>query len=236
MVAAPKRRRAPATAQPKACKPKRKTKRRSRRNGWSKRADPSKPKRVNPKGQRSYVYVLRGFVKGGPYHYIGFSVDPKRRARQHAREITGGAGSTGKFHNPRIVFMIGAHPSWFQQQVAQMLEWRCKHVRKGPFEVVLTPRKLSNAPLHAEWTLTATRITAILNMLAASPQWTKQAPTYDSAVHRMRYYASAELSKQLPNLSQVVAALKRWPGRLESLDLEHGDYSALEMDTPITDA
>jgi predicted GIY-YIG superfamily endonuclease len=215
-----------------------KTHKKRKRTRRAKRADPDRKLRENPKGQRSYVYFLQGMstlslsedeIPKQTILYTGFSVDPAHRQREHSQEIKGGANRTKWTKNHQILFMMGASSTWFQQSVAQMLEWRCTHLNKFPS--VYTPKMLRGpkmGPFPRRWFTIATKICKTLNMMAASKKWTRRAPQYDPTKHKMRYYAHPCIIKAFPKLKDHVEALPRWSGTLEPLQLETGNYAELE--------
>jgi structure-specific endonuclease subunit SLX1 len=68
------------------------------------------------------VYLLQSLDQR--HTYIGASNDPDRRLRQHNREISGGAKSTGKYAWRRVGLVTG-----FQDKIeALQFEWRWKHL------------------------------------------------------------------------------------------------------------
>ena len=72
-------------------------------------------------------YILRS--KSNPRRtYIGYSVNPFHRLRQHNQEITGGAKKT-KYHGPweLICYISGFH----NQREGLQFEWRLQHPIRG---------------------------------------------------------------------------------------------------------
>jgi predicted GIY-YIG superfamily endonuclease len=68
------------------------------------------------------VYLLQSL--DGKRTYIGASNDPDRRLRQHNREISGGAKSTGNHAWCRVALVTG-----FRDKIeALQFEWRWKHL------------------------------------------------------------------------------------------------------------
>jgi structure-specific endonuclease subunit SLX1 len=89
----------------------------------------------------SYVYLLES-TDGATY--VGATVDPDRRLRQHNKEITGGAHATGTRVSRgevwRRVCYIAGFPDW---QAALQFEWRFKQLsRKLPKRMNPTERRL----------------------------------------------------------------------------------------------
>ena len=103
----------------------------------------------------SYVYLL----ENGKKTYVGATIDPDRRLRQHNREISGGARATAGGVWKRVLFVSGI-PDW---RSALQLEWAWKHAtrkshRRGVlgriealFEVLDKERCTSKAKPYAEW-------------------------------------------------------------------------------------
>ena len=85
-----------------------------------------------------YVYLLQS-TNGSTY--VGATVDPDRRLRQHNREIKGGARATGakcaKGETWTRVCMVGA----FEKKEALRFEWRWKFLS----------RKKKGSPLEKRW-------------------------------------------------------------------------------------
>ena len=89
----------------------------------------------------SYVYLLES-TDGATY--VGATVDPDRRLRQHNKEIKGGAHATGTRVSRgevwRRVCYIGGFPDW---QAALQFEWRFRQLsRKLPKKMNPTERRL----------------------------------------------------------------------------------------------
>jgi structure-specific endonuclease subunit SLX1 len=89
----------------------------------------------------SYVYLLES---SSGATYVGATVDPDRRLRQHNHEISGGAYATGsKVAVGEIwerVCYISGFPSW---SAALQFEWRFKQIsRKLPKKMVPYQRRM----------------------------------------------------------------------------------------------
>lgn len=95
--------------------------------------------------KQSYVYLLRSlmpasqresYVSAGNKNrrprgwYVGFSVDPVHRLRQHNGEIAGGAEETEHARPWEMVACVTADPSWFNYTNARALEWRLQRVQR----------------------------------------------------------------------------------------------------------
>lgn len=73
-----------------------------------------------------HVYLLLN--DAGTRTYVGATVDPDRRLRQHNREIVGGARATAGDHWRRVCLISG----FPDERAALQLEWMWKHLtRKG---------------------------------------------------------------------------------------------------------
>jgi len=58
------------------------------------------------------------------YNYIGFTVNPNRRLKQHNKELKGGAKYTSKYSNWNYLFIIEGFKT---KQEALQCEWKLKH-------------------------------------------------------------------------------------------------------------
>ena len=103
----------------------------------------------------SYVYLLTN----GSKTYIGATIDPDRRLRQHNSELSGGARATKGSIWKRVLFISGI-PDW---RTALQLEWAWKHrTRKlglrglngridALFDLLQSPKCTSKAIPYSEW-------------------------------------------------------------------------------------
>lgn len=85
----------------------------------------------------SYCYMLYTYNQ---QTYIGATVDPDRRLRQHNKEITGGARATGirveqGLTWERACFITGI-PEW---RSALQIEWRWKQLGRTQFKHIKNP-------------------------------------------------------------------------------------------------
>lgn len=71
-----------------------------------------------------YCYMIINENNNKIKNYIGFTTDPKKRIRQHNRELKGGAKYTSKYDNWKYLFIIGGFKS---KQEALQCEWKLKH-------------------------------------------------------------------------------------------------------------
>lgn len=71
-----------------------------------------------------YCYCLESASKST---YIGSTIDPDRRLRQHNRELTGGAKATGRAVGWRRICCVTGFPN---ERSALQFEWMWKHVSK----------------------------------------------------------------------------------------------------------
>jgi predicted GIY-YIG superfamily endonuclease len=73
----------------------------------------------------SYVYLLTPVGEGHlEKSYIGFTLDPAKRLRQHNGEIVGGAGRTKKLRPWEIVCVVSGFPD---KKAALQFEWLWQH-------------------------------------------------------------------------------------------------------------
>jgi len=70
---------------------------------------------------RYYCYML---INNEMKNYIGFTTNPKKRLRQHNKELKGGAKYTSKYNNWKYLFIIGGFKT---KQEALQCEWKLKH-------------------------------------------------------------------------------------------------------------
>jgi predicted GIY-YIG superfamily endonuclease len=115
-----------------------------------------------PLTTNNYVYCL----SQGKYTYVGATVNPARRLRQHNGEIKGGARATTKRSDEvkwTRAILIGNIPTW---RDALQIEWKWKWLtRRGAFsgspmerriaalqKLFSEPRATSRATPFAEWT------------------------------------------------------------------------------------
>jgi predicted GIY-YIG superfamily endonuclease len=105
-----------------------------------------------------HVYLLLN--DAGTRTYVGATVDPDRRLRQHNREIVGGARATAGDHWRRVCLISG----FPDERAALQLEWMWKHLtrkgaRGGPMErrraalaaMLASGRSSSGSTPFAEW-------------------------------------------------------------------------------------
>ena len=71
-----------------------------------------------------YVYCLQS---SSGTTYIGATVDPDRRLRQHNKELTGGAKATGRADGWKRICCVTGFPN---ERSALQFEWKWKHDSK----------------------------------------------------------------------------------------------------------
>lgn len=81
------------------------------------------------KVKKHHVYLLQSIVKPGKT-YIGYTVDPRRRLRQHNGEIVGGAKRTSRNRPWRIICYIEGFPD---NHTALKYEWCNNHPKMMGF-------------------------------------------------------------------------------------------------------
>jgi len=80
--------------------------------------------RSNIDGVKHYCYLLN--VPNSKKCYVGYTVDPERRLRQHNGEIKGGAKKTSRHNNWNIVCTISGFDNY---QQALRFEWKWQHIK-----------------------------------------------------------------------------------------------------------
>ena len=84
----------------------------------------SKQETKQEEGQKlQYCYVLYS----GNRTYVGYTVDPARRVRQHNGLIKGGARATRRATNWAFLAIVGTADPAFTNVKALSLEWHLKH-------------------------------------------------------------------------------------------------------------
>ena len=73
--------------------------------------------------------------------YIGYTLDPTRRLRQHNGEIKGGAKKTTRSRPWRMVCVVGGFPD---QGAALRFEWRWQHTARGKWSLEERMRALDS--------------------------------------------------------------------------------------------
>jgi predicted GIY-YIG superfamily endonuclease len=121
------------------------------------------------KGNKFFVYLLESSSKRATY--VGATVNPERRLRQHNKELVGGAHATGmrvaRGESWRMVCHISEFPTW---NAALQFEWRFKQLT----------RKLKNAGGAAkQLTPVEARLVALEQLLAMDRPTSKAVPYAD---------------------------------------------------------
>ena len=96
-----------------------------------------------------YVYVIT--PKSGEHTmkktYVGFTTNPKRRIRQHNREIKGGARYTARYYPWKYACRVRGFKS---QRAALQFEWMLKHPTKSlTCRHLFQERRLRLGPLRS---------------------------------------------------------------------------------------
>lgn len=109
-----------------------------------------------------YCYLLRSLqCKNSSATYIGFTVDPHHRLRQHNGEIANGAFKTSKRRPWMHVVLIGGFPNKF---TALQFEWQWQHSQKA--------RVLSKTSLSANSRISGVKSKLfVLCHLLKAPLW-----------------------------------------------------------------
>ena len=116
-------------------------------------------------GNKFFVYLLESSSKRATY--VGATVNPERRLRQHNKELVGGAHATGarvaRGESWRMVCHISEFPTW---NAALQFEWRFKQLT----------RKLKNSGAVKQMAPVETRLVALEQLLAMDRPTTKSLP------------------------------------------------------------
>jgi predicted GIY-YIG superfamily endonuclease len=138
---------------------------------------------------RSYVYILEDVTRHASY--VGFTVDPTRRLRQHNGEIVGGAKYTTHREGPwRFAAIITGDPSWFTRKAALQLEWAIKHCRSSRFRRRVTGvfgATSNREALEISRSLTfggrpalSRRLNDLYKLLHVRSRWTRSSPEFSA--------------------------------------------------------
>jgi len=133
--------------------------------------------------KRSFVYILER--EGGRQTYVGFTVNPARRLRQHNGELVGGAKYTtrgdGKW---RFAAIITADGNWWTRIAAQQLEYAEKHCRslrwrrQGIASTAAASLAISRAFRFEGHPGISRRLLDLYKLLNSRTRWTSTAPEY----------------------------------------------------------
>eukprot|EP00605_Chrysophyceae_sp_TOSAG23-4_P002853 GSChrysophyteH1.ASY1.ANO1.3142.1 assembled CDS len=108
-----------------------------------------------------YCYLLKSVSSPScSATYIGFTVNPRRRLRQHNGELKSGATKTHKYRPWEHVCIVSGFPS---KVVALMFEWQWQHPRGSRILKDKTPFKYSGKGVRGQL--------HILNVLLNAPLW-----------------------------------------------------------------
>ena len=98
-----------------------------------------------------YVYILvNNSIKYKNHSYIGFTTNPKRRLRQHNKEIKGGAkATTNKDSDWEFAVLL----TGFKDKInALSCEWKLKHPNKNYYKIEGKIKILNEILLLNKWT------------------------------------------------------------------------------------
>ena len=76
--------------------------------------------------KKYYCYIVKQVNGTRDLTYVGYTVNPSRRIRQHSSEIRGGALYTSKYKCPWEFLVVMTCPSWNNVKSMQT-EWLIKH-------------------------------------------------------------------------------------------------------------
>ena len=76
--------------------------------------------------KKYYCYIVKQVEGTRDLTYVGYTVNPSRRIRQHSSEITGGAAYTTKYKCPWEFLVVMTCPTWNNVKSMQT-EWLIKH-------------------------------------------------------------------------------------------------------------
>lgn len=84
-----------------------------------------------------YVYLL--YAPNSKHYYIGYTINPLRRLRQHNGYITGGAKHTKKYRPWVLLLLI---TGFNDAHEALSFEWHWQHFCKGIRKLIMTNGKM----------------------------------------------------------------------------------------------
>jgi len=110
-----------------------------------------------------FVYFLRNRRES----YIGFTVNLRRRLRQHRKELKGGAKRTGRWENPAETEMVGYVTGFPDKNIALSYEWHAKRRIRGTKKQHIFPRNTTHPRLEQFFhTITHEKFKRLTNMRA----------------------------------------------------------------------
>ena len=93
----------------------------------------------------AYCYLL--YTEEGQT-YVGATVDPDRRLRQHNKEIVGGAHATGIRVNQGLVWKRACYVTLPEWRTALQFEWRWKQLGRTQCKNIRNPLERRLRSLH----------------------------------------------------------------------------------------
>jgi predicted GIY-YIG superfamily endonuclease len=106
----------------------------------------------------AYCYLL--YTEEGQT-YVGATVDPDRRLRQHNKEIVGGAHATGIRVNQGLVWKRACYVTLPEWRTALQFEWRWKQLGRTQCKHIRNPLERRLRSLHTLLSLEKPTSTAI---------------------------------------------------------------------------
>lgn len=183
--------------------------------------------------KRSWVYLLE--AADGQRTYVGFTVNPVRRLRQHNGELVGGARYTSRNDGGwRFAAIMTADGAWWTRQMALRLEWAFKHCRApqwrrsrgstafrygGGAAALAATRALTFAG-HAA---VSRRLNDLYRLLNTRRRWTRASTEFSpDAGHSLRIYVAppfctADASSRLASAAFWSPAVRPLPVDLAAL-------------------
>jgi len=185
------------------------------------------------RNKRSYVYILQSLSKTDKF-YVGWTIDPAKRLREHQGEIKGGAKKTIRHRPWKMIACVTGDPSWLTYSYGQMLEWTVRISAKWKYRAEKSQDRSTKKPkrsasnfynlenplpqlrIHGQMGA-ANRINALFWMFHNRVKWTTRAPTFDHTKHSLTVALSHDFLL-LANKYGLGDACQFWNVKLTPLD------------------